>query len=184
MYAGHLAAGLALKGRFPQAPTGILLVGGVALDLLFGPLLLLGVERASITAGVAPGFTLDHIDWSHSLLMALVWSAAYGALFARRGRVVAAAAGCAVFSHFVLDAVMHPPDLALWPGSAVHLGLGLWRSMPTGWWFVELGFVAGCLHYYRVRAGEGREFGGRPMAVGITVVACHVLNSPWLAVTS
>ena len=113
---------------------------------------MLGIERASLTPGESPGFSLDYIDWSHSLLTALVWSLLFGLLFFRSGRPVALAMGLAVLSHFVLDLVMHPPDLALWPGADIHLGLGLWKSMPTGWWFVELAFVAGCLAYYRSRA--------------------------------
>ena len=40
--------------------------------------------------------------------------------------------GLAVFSHFLLDLVMHPPDMALWPGSTVHLGIGLWRASLGG----------------------------------------------------
>ncbi len=113
---------------------------------------MLGIERASLTPGESPGFSLDYIDWSHSLLTALVWSLLFGLLFFRSGRPVALAMGLTVLSHFVLDLVMHPPDLALWPGADIHLGLGLWKSMPTGWWFVELAFVAGCLAYYRSRA--------------------------------
>jgi hypothetical protein len=72
MYAGHLAAGLALKGRVPKAPTWGLLVGVGLLDLLFGPFLVEGIERATMTLGQTPGFSLDYIDWSHSLVMSLV----------------------------------------------------------------------------------------------------------------
>ena len=38
--------------------------------------------------------------------------------------------GLAVFSHFLLDLVMHPPDMALWPGSTVHLGIGALARIP------------------------------------------------------
>ncbi len=152
MYAGHFAAGMALKGRVPKAPTWGLLIGIGLLDILFGSFVMLGIERASLTPGESPGFSLDYIDWSHSLLTALVWSLLFGLLFFRSGRPVALAMGLAVLSHFVLDLVMHPPDRALWPGADIQLGLGLWKSMPTGWWFVELAFVAGCLAYYRSRA--------------------------------
>ena len=50
--------------------------------------------------------------------------------------------GFSVFSHFLLDLPMHPPDLALWPGSSIHLGFGLWKSMPVGYWWVELWTIA------------------------------------------
>src|ERR671914_2830352 len=130
MYVGHFAAGLALKAVEPRAPTWGLLLGVGFLDILFGPFVLLGLERASVTPGLSPGFSLDYIDWSHSLLMSLVWSVLFGAVFFRWGLPVSLAMGVAVFSHFVLDVPMHPPDLAIWPNSATHVGLGLWRALP------------------------------------------------------
>lgn len=181
MYAGHFAAGMAIKAKAPAAPTWGLLVGIGLLDILFGPFVLLGIERVSLTPGVSPGFSLDYIDWSHSLAMAIVWSIAYGVLFARYGMRVAGVMALAVFSHFVLDLPMHPPDLALWPGSSIHLGFGLWRSMPTGWWFVELLVIAGALAYYAYRARTERTFGGRVWAVVLVVLLLHIMNSPWLS---
>ena len=181
MYAGHFAAGLALKGHTPAAPTWALLVGVGLLDILFGPFVLLGIERASITPGQSPGFSLDYIDWSHSLATSVVWAMAYAACFIRLGRRVAIAMGSAVFSHFLLDLPMHPADLALWPGSAVHLGLGLWRTLPTGWWFVELIILSAGLGYYWHRTRVHGSFGRHAWAVVTTVVILHIINSPWLA---
>ena len=71
MYAGHLAAGMAMKAKEPRAPTWALLLGVGVLDLLFGVFVPLGVERTTVTPGVPPGFRLDFIDWSHSLVMSL-----------------------------------------------------------------------------------------------------------------
>ncbi len=181
MYAGHYAAGLALKAKVPEAPTWGLLLGIGVLDILFGPLVLMGVERVTLTPDRSPGFSLDFTDWSHSLLSAVVLSIVFGLLFHRLGRRVMLVMGTAVFSHFVLDLVMHPPDLALWPGSDAHLGLGLWRALPLGWWFVELGFVVALCGYYGWRAGADPSFGGRPLAVVVTVLVLHVINSPWLS---
>src|SRR5437867_1437470 len=103
MYAGHFAMGLALKAREPRAPTWALLLGTGLLDILFGPFVLLGIERVTMTPGRSPGFTLDFIDWSHSLAAALLWSVLFAACFSRLGPAVAAVAGFAVFSHFLLD---------------------------------------------------------------------------------
>lgn len=183
MYAGHFAAGLAIKARIPKAPTWGLLLGVGLLDLLFGPFVLAGIERVTLTPAVSPGFSLDYIDWSHSLAMSLVWSALFAALFWRRGRVVALAMGAAVFSHFVLDLVMHPADLALWPGSSVHLGFGLWRLLPTGWWFVELAVIIAGLGYYWLRARRDPTFGRHAWAVALIVLLLHLMNSPWLSAT-
>ena len=96
MYAGHFAAALALKAQVPRAPTWGLLVGVGVLGILFGPFVLAGIERVSLTTGISPGFSLDHIDWSHSLVMSVVWSILFGAAFLHRGRRVAAVMAVAV----------------------------------------------------------------------------------------
>jgi hypothetical protein len=93
VYVGHLAAGLAIKAHEPRTPTWALLVGVGLLDILFGPFVLAGIERASVTPSVSPGFSLDYIDWSHSLVMSLVWSVLFATAFARYGRRVMTAVG-------------------------------------------------------------------------------------------
>ena len=115
MYAGHFAAALAIKAKEPRAPTWALLLGVGFLDVLFGIFLMLGIERATMTPGVSPGFSLDFIDWSHSLAMSLICAGLFSIPFWRRGRAAGLAVAFAVFSHFLLDLPMHPPDLALWP---------------------------------------------------------------------
>lgn len=181
MYAGHIASALAMKAREPRAPTWALVLGVGVLDVLFGIFVPLGIERATVTPNVSPGFRLDFIDWSHSLAMSLVWAALFGALFFRRGTVVALWCGVAVFSHFVLDLLMHPGDLALWPHASAHVGFGLWTVHPPFWWFFELVFVALCLAYYVARARKLRTFGGRAWGVVAVVAILHIVNSPWLS---
>jgi hypothetical protein len=178
MYAGHFAAALAIKAKEPRAPTWALLLGVGFLDVLFGIFVMLGIEKVRITPGVAPGFSLDRIDWSHSLAMSLIWAALFSIPFRGRGRAVALAAALAVFSHFLLDLPMHPPDLALWPNSTVHLGLGLWKRLPTGWWWVELGVIALFCAYYVSRARAEKTFGGRAYWACAAILALHLFNSP------
>ena len=184
MYAGHFASALAMKAKEPRAPTWALVAGVGVLDILFGIFVPLGVERATLTPGVAPGFRLDFIDWSHSLAMSIVWALVFGVVVGavvRRGPVVAAWCAFAVFSHFLLDLLMHPHDLALWPHSAAHVGFGIWTFHPPFWWFFELAFSAACLAYDGARARKLQTFGGRAWAVVAVVVILHVVNSPWLS---
>jgi hypothetical protein len=181
MYAGHFAAALALKRAQPRAPTWALLLGVGFLDVLFGIFVLLGVERATLTPGQSPGFSLDFIDWSHSFAASLFWGALFGLAFLRRGRAIALAAGIAVFSHFVLDLFMHPPDLALWPHAQTHLGLGLWVRWPRGWWWFELAFIVACLGAYFAGSRRDRSYGGRALWAGAVVLLLHVMNSPWVS---
>lgn len=179
MYAGHFAVGLALKARAPRTPTWAILLGTGFLDVLFGIFVLLGIERATITPGHAPGFTLDFIDWSHSLAMALVWAVLFAAAFWRRGGTIPVVLGFAVFSHFLLDLPMHPHDLALWPGAKVHVGLGLWHT--PYWWWVELALIAAACGYYVVRARTLGGFGGHAYWAIAVVLALHLFNSPWFS---
>src|SRR5687768_13260452 len=144
MIAGHLAAGMAIKGAMPKAPTWGLLIAALFLDVLNPVLALAGLDRAVIR------------EWSHSFAMSLVWSVLLATLFAWRGRAVALAVGIAVFSHFVLDAIVQS-DVPLWPHSSAHIGLDLWRTLPTGWWFVELALVAGGVFYYLKRLRDERS---------------------------
>src|SRR6478735_5856213 len=102
------------------------------LDLLWPIFLIAGVESVRIEPSTNPFLTLDLHDfpWSHSLVMALAWSAVFAAAFwaaTRYGRGAAVLAA-GVFSHWVLDFVTHRPDMPLYPGSPTSVGLGLWNS--------------------------------------------------------
>ena len=179
MYAGHFAVGLALKVKRPAAPTWAILLGTGFLDVLFGIFVMLGIERVTMTPHVGQGFSLDFIDWSHSLVMSLVWSALYGLIFWRKGRAVAFLVAFAVFSHFLFDLPMHPKDLALWPHAATHLGFGLWNRLPHGWWWIELAVIAAACAYYVHRARRQRSFGGHAWWASGVVILLHILNAPW-----
>ena len=74
-------------------------------------------------------------DWSHSLLMVVVYGATFALLFWRQGRPVVFALWLAVFSHFLLDLPIHPKNIALFPRSSAHLGWGLWDFGATSLWF-------------------------------------------------
>jgi len=179
MYAGHFAAGMAIKATTPRAPTWAILLGVGFLDALFGIFVMLGIERVTMTPHASPGFSLDFIDWSHSLLMSLIWSFVYCALFWRRGRPVCFLLAFAVFSHFLLDLPMHPSDLALWPYAQTHIGFGLWNRLPTGWWWIELAAVLAACAYYTARARQIKTFGGRALWACAVILLLHVANAPW-----
>ncbi|HEX3069965.1 MAG TPA: metal-dependent hydrolase [Thermoanaerobaculia bacterium] len=132
MFIGHNAIGFASKKFAPRTSLVVLMGAPMLLDLLWPIFLLLGIEHVRIQRGATPLTPLDFYDypWSHSLLMAAVWSIVAGLLyfaFTRYGRG-AFVIGVGVISHWVLDFVTHRPDLPLWPGGP-KVGLGLW-NMP------------------------------------------------------
>jgi len=148
MYAGHIAAGLAIKAAEPRAPTWALVLGAGWLDLVHGALVLSGIEHAKPDPTKFLGWDLYYMPWSHSLAAAVVWSVLAALVFSRRGRAIAVAVALAVFSHFALDFPMHEKDLWLAPGSDVMLGLSVWSWSAIGAWAVEGALVAVCLAAY------------------------------------
>jgi hypothetical protein len=195
MFAGHLATGLALKGRVPAAPLWGLLLGVTMLDSVLFALTSVGLVHMTPLWGWPPGFEVDDLRWSHSLAVTLVVSVAFGSLWLSRGRAVAAAAAVATFSHFVLDYLVIPgptaravapadvAQLTLWPGSSARIGLGLWRIMPIGSWFIELAIVLALGAYFVMRARRDPAVSTRPLlALGI-VLAVHVSHISFVLAT-
>jgi membrane-bound metal-dependent hydrolase YbcI (DUF457 family) len=160
MFIGHFAVGFASKRLAPRASQGALLLAPLFLDTLWPLFLATGLETVRIDPGNTAFTPLDLHDYpySHSLLMSLVWSLLLGGVYYavtryRRGAVVIA---LGVFSHWVLDFITHRPDMPLYPGSAVSVGLGLWNSR-AGTMLVEGAmFVAGVAVYARTTRARDR----------------------------
>lgn len=179
MYVGHFAIGLALKARYPRIPALPIMLGVGFLDILDGLFIVLGWDRVTpnLLAGPYLFFDLTFIDWDHSLLAALFWSALWGALFLRDRRV-AAVAFIAAFSHFVADWPMHNGDLALFPHADTHLGLGLWGRLGTASWVLEGLFALVLLaDAWRSSARRGVSL----LWPGVVLAVLFVNLSPWLS---
>jgi hypothetical protein len=77
----------------------------------------------------------------------------------RRDRRTATIVGLLVLSHWILDIPMHRPDLPLWPGSSIRVGLGAWRSIPLTIVLELAVFGTGLVIY--LRATRARDRVGR-----------------------
>jgi hypothetical protein len=64
---------------------------------------------------------------------------------------------------------MHQPDLPLWPGSEVKLGLGAWRSIPLTIAIELAVFVPGLVVYLRTTRAKDR-IGGWGLGVMVAVL--------------
>ncbi|HXO19292.1 MAG TPA: metal-dependent hydrolase [Thermoanaerobaculia bacterium] len=132
MFVGHFGLGLSGKAATPRVSLGTWFLSVQFLDLLWPLFLLLGWEHVRIRPGITRLTPLDFYDypWTHSLAGALAWSLAFaGVHFAlRRRAAVAALLGAGVLSHWVLDLLVHRPDLPLLPGRGPYVGMGLWNS--------------------------------------------------------
>jgi hypothetical protein len=152
MFIGHFGVALAAKNVAPRTSLGTLILGAQFLDLLWPIFLLLGIEHVQIVPGITKVSPFDFTDYpiSHSLLMALVWSVLVGGTYYALRRYARGAwiVGLCVLSHWVLDFIVHRPDLPLWPGGP-RLGLGLWNSWAGSVAAEILIFGAGLWVYVR-----------------------------------
>jgi len=133
VFVGHFAAGFAAKAVAPRASLGTLFLAAQFIDMLWPALLLLGVERVQIVPGITRMTPLDfeHYPISHSLAAVLAWGVGFALVYqwSRRDWRTAGVLGVLVVSHWLLDLVVHRPDLPLWPGPGPMVGLGLWSSV-------------------------------------------------------
>jgi len=158
VFIGHAAVAFAAKPLAPRTSLALLLAAAFWVDMVWPLFLLLGIERVKIDPGNTAFTPLDflHYPWTHSLAAALGWSVLFGLACLRSGRRVALILGLLVFSHWVLDAVTHRPDLPLWPGSEAMIGLGLWNSVPATIAVECAMFAAGVWLYARSAPSQDR----------------------------
>lgn len=132
MFIGHFGTGFAGKAAAPRVSLGTLFFAAQFIDLLWPTLLLLGIERVRIVPGITlvTPLAFDYYPVSHSLLMVLFWAAAFAAVhfLLKHNARAAVVLGLLVLSHWLLDLIVHRPDLPLYPGDSPKLGLDLWSS--------------------------------------------------------
>ena len=106
------------------------------LDYIWATFVLLGIEKLRVIKGFTAGSMLDSYfhPYSHGLITAILWSCVaaivYKPICSWLGFVYTKSAsliiGIAVFSHWILDLVAHPRDLAIYDNTW-KVGFGLWR---------------------------------------------------------
>ncbi|MDP1874349.1 hypothetical protein [Phenylobacterium sp.] len=144
MFVGHYAAAIAAKAIEPRGPLWVYVLAAQLVDVAWGALIITGVERVSVDPDL-PGsaLVLEHMPYTHSLPAAAAWSVLGGLaarLVLRLPWAAAMMVGAVVFSHWLLDFLVHRPDLALWFGGP-KVGLGLW-DYPVPEQAVEIGLIA------------------------------------------
>jgi multisubunit Na+/H+ antiporter MnhC subunit len=135
MLLGHYGVGLASKKIGPQASLGTYIMATLFLDLLWPVFLLFGLEHVKIDPGNTLVTPLNFYDYpySHSFLMSVVWSLLFGGAYylIKKNKKISIILGICVFSHWILDFIVHRADLPLGPGVETFFGLGLWNSLPA-----------------------------------------------------
>jgi len=130
MFIGHYGVSFAAKQK--PVPLWLLFLAVQFLDVVWSVLVMLGIEKLRITHGISRANALDlyYMPYTHSLLGALALSGLFGVVSAwllrdRRSRVFWITAA-AVFSHWLLDLVVHVPDMPLL-ANTMKVGFGLWN---------------------------------------------------------
>ena len=150
MFVGHFALGLAAKRVAPAVSLGTWFLAVQLVDLVWPFLLLAGLEHVRIAPNITAFTPLDFYDYpiTHSLLGGVVWAGLLAIVsrgFYKDPRALALIAA-GVLSHWVLDAIVHRPDLPLLP-SGPYIGLGLWNSVAATL-ALELAMFAGGIYLY------------------------------------
>ena len=151
MLLGHFGVAFAAKKAAPKVSLGTLFVATLFLDLNCISFILFGIEKIRYDPGNTAVTPIDfvHFPFSHSLLATLVWTALFVAIY-RKLRPHSKGVlwvGLLIISHWVLDFISHGPDLALYPGNTLTVGLGLWNSVPATLITEGLLFASGVLLY-------------------------------------
>jgi membrane-bound metal-dependent hydrolase YbcI (DUF457 family) len=132
MFVGHYGVAFAVKTPRNKIPLWVLFVAVQLLDFLWAPFVLLGIEKMRFVPGITATNALDlyYMPYTHSLIGALFWSAAAFVIYKIGWRNIASNSaallvGFAVFSHWLLDLMVHRPDLAIYDDT-IKIGFGLW----------------------------------------------------------
>jgi membrane-bound metal-dependent hydrolase YbcI (DUF457 family) len=134
---------------------GVLVFAAMLTDILLWSFVLLGWESASIPADYVASHQMQFtFPYSHSLTAAVASSliAAAAAYFwysapGRRGIRPAVLVGAAVLSHWLLDALVHVPEIPLIGESSPKVGLGLWQHMTFALVVESLVLIVGLWMY-------------------------------------
>ena len=131
MFVGHYAVGLAAKQFAPRTSLGVLIAAPILLDLLWPILVLIGWEHVSVVESANPFLRLqfDSYPISHGLVAVIGWATLFASIYFGVARYLAGAITIwiGVISHWLMDYMVHRPDLPLYAGSSRLLGLGLWN---------------------------------------------------------
>ncbi len=176
MFIGHWAAAFAAGAASERAPRlGTLFIAAQVVDWAFFALVLVRVEKMRIVPGITvlSPFDLYHMPITHSLIGTAAFAAAYGLIvwIGIRDRAAGVITAAVVLSHWLLDLLVHRPDLTL-DGNPPFLGLGLW-NIPWVEIPLELALTFGAFFWY-IRRTSGPAIG--PIVLALLLLAMQLFH--------
>jgi hypothetical protein len=182
MFVGHYSVALALKSEKNKIPLWVLFIAVQLLDYILATLVLLGIEKLRVIKGFTAGSMLDSYfhPYSHSLVAAVIWSCiaaiVYKPICSWLGLAYTKAAsliiGVAVFSHWILDLIAHPRDLAIYDNT-LKVGFGLWNYRDPEF-ALEIALLAVGIMLYVARNAMPAIRRGAVIAFGVVLVVIQI----------
>ncbi|MGH9969748.1 MAG: hypothetical protein ACREBG_18415 [Pyrinomonadaceae bacterium] len=163
MFVGHYGVSFAVKSVDKSVPLWLLFIAVQLVDVLWAVFIFMGIEKVRITPGITATNPLDlyYMPYTHSLVAAILWSGVgfIGYRFVGKGANSSALLlAAAIFSHWVLDLLVHRPDLPLYDD--MHkVGLGLW-NYPGLAFALEASILFGSIFLY-LRSSKPVSLTGR-----------------------
>lgn len=181
MFIGHYGLALAAKRVEKNISMGLYFLAVQFVDIVWCVLVLLGIEKVNIAPGITAANPLEFVSYpfTHSLLGSIIWAGAIYILcrtIPMKGNLnrkkVSLFFGGLVLSHFMLDVVVHDPDLSLYGSDSPRVGLGLWNHVAVSYILESLIFLGGLYIYLKVT--RGTTFAGK---FGMIIFAAFLLSA-------
>ena len=182
MFVGHYSVAFACRTERNKIPLWVLFIVVQFLDYIWATLVLLEIEKLRVVKGFTAGSMLDSYfhPYSHSLITAVIWSAVaafiYKTVCSRYRRHYNNSApliiGLAVLSHWILDLIAHPRDLAIYDNTW-KVGFGLWNYRDPEF-ALEVALLAGGIALYLARNVMPAVRKGAVIAFGIALVIVQI----------
>lgn len=152
MFVGHYGPAFAVKAADRTIPLWLLFLAVQFVDVLWAIFVLVGVEKVRIVPGITAASPLDlyYVPYTHSLIGSIAWAGVAAVAYKLTPRLgswkAALWIALAVFSHWILDLLVHRPDLPLYDNTA-KVGFGLW-NYPVLAFVIEAAFLFGGMYLY------------------------------------
>jgi hypothetical protein len=174
MFVGHYGVAFGAKPLTPVVPLWVYFIAVQWLDVVWSILVLLGIEKLHIVPGFTEANALDlyYMPYTHGLPGAIVLSLALGAIVAasvaRQRGMAFLVISAAAFSHWILDLIVHIPDLPLYDNTN-KVGFGLWRHVAISFPLELIVLAAGAWIY--VRAAHPPIRGRNALCIFVVLLA-------------
>jgi hypothetical protein len=183
LFIGHYSVSFAGRAEEKRLPLWLLFLAVQWIDVMWSIFVLLGIEKVRIIPGFTASNDLDlyYMPYTHSLLGVLCWSAlAYVVcqmVPSWRGKKTGLILAAAVFSHWVLDLIVHVPDLSLYD-SVGKIGFGLWNYRAAAFALEMAVLFGGTALLYKTAAHKARLIGFVIFLAAVQVVNTFFFPPP------